>query len=214
MSNRKTPIVTGETYHIYNRGVDKRKIVGDHFDSDRFLRSMVAFNTVDPVLSLRNVELYSGSTAVEPLVEIVAYCLNPNHFHFILRQVVDGGISEFMKRLSGGYTWYFNNKYERTGSLFQGRYQSVHVDTNEYLFQLSVYVSLNFRAHNYDESVVESLIRSSWNEYCGKVSREVCQKDIVLGQFRNAKEYRDFAENTITRIRDRKLLQLEMGAEE
>lgn len=216
MPTRKTPIVTGETYHIYNRGVDKRSIVEDAFDSERFLRSMIAFNTIQPVLSLRNVELYSGSTPVEnePLVEIVAYCLNPNHFHLILRQVTDGGISEFMKRLSGGYTWYFNNKYERSGSLFQGRYKSVHVGTNEYLLQLSVYVTLNFRAHSYSGSTPVDLIRSSWDEYAGEIKQPLCKKDLVLGQFRSKKEYIDFAEQTIRGIRERKVLSRELGTEE
>ncbi|MFZ3031618.1 MAG: transposase [Candidatus Moraniibacteriota bacterium] len=213
MSTRKTPLVTGEIYHVYNRGVDKRSIVGDEFDSERFLKSMVAFNTGCPVLSLRNAELiYSGSTPVDPLVEVIAYCLNPNHFHLILRQTVDGGVSEFMKRLSGGYTWYFNNKYERSGSLFQGRYKSVHVDTNEYLLQLSVYVTLNFRAHDYESSIDMNLIRSSWDEYSRKIKRPFCKKDEILGQFRNKKEYVRFAEQTIIGIRGRKVLGQELGS--
>lgn len=213
--SRKTPIVTGEIYHVYNRGVDKRSIVEDDFDSERFLKSMIAFNTERPVLSLRNAELQnSGSTPDDPLVEILAYCLNPNHFHLILRQVVDGGISEFMKRLSGGYTWYFNNKYERSGSLFQGRYKSVHVDTNEYLLQLSVYVTLNFRAHNYRGSTAVHLIRSSWDEYSKKVNHSLCKKEKILGQFRNKKEYIHFAKQTIVGIRTRKVLSQELGSSE
>lgn len=213
---RKTSLVTGEIYHVYNRGVDKRRIVEDEFDSERFLKSMIAFNTRYPVLSLRNAELhYSGSTPDDPLVEIIAYCLNPNHFHLILLQVVDGGVSEFMKRLSGGYTWYFNNKYERSGSLFQGRYKSILVDTNEYLLQLSVYVTLNFRAHNYaNDSADTYLVRSSWDEYSRKIKRPFCKKEKILGQFRNKKEYVDFAERTLVEIRERKILHQELGLSE
>lgn len=213
MPTRKTPLVTGEIYHIFNRGVDKRHIVEDEFDSERFLKSMIAFNTACPVLSLRNAEFhYSGSTPEDPLVEIMAYCLNPNHFHLILRQMTDGGVSEFMKRLSGGYTWYFNNKYERSGSLFQGRYKSRHVDTNEYLLQLSVYVTLNFRAHNYSRSTSVNLIRSSWDEYSGKTKRPFCKKERILGQFRNRKEYVNFAEQVIVGIRERKILGQDLGS--
>lgn len=215
MPTRKTPIVTGEIYHIYNRGVDKRSIVEDDFDSERFLKSMIAFNTERPVLSLRNAELlYSGSTPDDPLVEIIAYCLNPNHFHLLLRQVVDGGVSEFMKRLAGGYTWYFNNKHERSGSLFQGRYKSLHIDTNEYLLQVSVYVTLNFRAHDYKKSTVSHLIRSSWNEYSKKVNQPLCKKEKILGQFRNKKEYTNFAKQTLLGIRARKILKKELGSSE
>ena len=205
--------MTGEIYHVYNRGVDKRSIVGDEFDSERFLKSMIAFNTACPVLSLRNAELHCNDvTPKDPLVEILAYCLNPNHFHFILRQVVDGGVGEFMKRLSGGYTWYFNNKYERSGSLFQGTYKSVHVDTNEYLLQLSVYVTLNFRAHNYSGLTAVNLIRSSWDEYSRKIKRPFCEKDVILGQFRNKKDYVNFAKQTIVGIRKRKILGQELGS--
>lgn len=212
---RKIPIVTGEIYHVYNRGVDKRRIVKDEFDSERFLKSMIAFNTKRPVLSLRNAELRHDDVAPEdPLVEIIAYCLNPNHFHLILRQVVDGGVSEFMKRLSGGYTWYFNNKYERSGSLFQGTYKSVHVDTNEYLLQLSVYVTLNFRAHDYKSSTTAHLIRSSWEEYSKEVPQSLCKKENILGQFRSRKEYINFSNQTLLGIRARKVLSQELGSSE
>ena len=210
---RKIPIVTGEIYHVYNRGVDKRRIVKDEFDSERFLKSMIAFNTKCPVLSLRNAELRHDDVAPEdPLVEIIAYCLNPNHFHLILRQVVDGGVSEFMKRLSGGYTWYFNNKYERSGSLFQGTYKSVHVDTNEYLLQLSVYVTLNFRAHDYKSSAAVHLIRSSWEEYSKEAHQSLCKKENILGQFRSRKEYINFSNQTLLGIRARKVLSQELGS--
>lgn len=216
MTTRKTPITTGEIYHIYNRGVDKRNIVMEPDDSRRFMRSVKVFNTIEPVGSLREIEteLSSGSTAGKPLVDIIAYCLNPNHFHFILRQRVDGGISEFMKRLSGGYTWYFNNKYKRSGSLFQGRYKSLHVDTNEYLLQLSVYVNLNFRVHNYNDSVTKKFIYSSWDEYCGESPQGVCEKSSVLGLFTSSQEYQSFAHQTIVGIYERKVLAQELGAGE
>ena len=68
------------------------------------------------------------------LVQIICYCLNPNHYHLLLKEIKDGGISEFMKRVGGGYTWYFNNKHKRSGTLFQGRFKSVHIKSNEQLY--------------------------------------------------------------------------------
>ncbi len=214
MATRKTVFAVGETYHVFNRGVDKRDIFMDRFDSERFLRSMIAFNIKEPVKSLFLAELLEANSAVkppsgdvpnEPLVEIVAYCLNPNHFHLILRQVSDGGISEFMKRLSGGYTWYFNNKYDRTGSLFQGTFRSVHVDVNEYLLHLSVYVNMNSKVHGLSGLTAE-VTRSSWDEYQGKSRKEICSKDIVLGQFSSSEDYIDFAKRTFPALREKKLL--------
>ena len=222
MTTRKVPFENGEFYHVYNRGVDKRVVFEDLSDSRRFLRSMVAFNDEYPAGSLflhDRLRSNSGSTATalkteaetkKPLVNIVAYCLNPNHFHLLLEQVSDGGISEFMKRVSGGYTWYFNNKYGRTGSLFQGRFKSVHVESNEYLLHVSVYINLNDRVHSCGNrgstAMVVSL--SSWNEYvvtsdCGQED-DICKKDDVLNQFRNRQEYVKFAEQALLDIRERR----------
>ncbi len=219
MTTRRVPLATEEYYHVYNRGVDKREIFHDRYDADRFFRSMAAFNTVDPVGSLRNVDLErknSGETAVnhEPLVEIIAYCLNPNHFHLLLKQKVDGGVSEFMKRLSGGYTWYFNNKYDRSGALLQGRFKSSHIDVNEYFLHVSVYVNLNFRVHKYRDKALEN-IRSSWDEYMGTCAPQnvICTKDSILGQFKSMKAYADFAEKSLVGICERKKLAQELTIE-
>ncbi len=179
---------------------------------ERFFKGLVEFNAVDPIGSLyeNSREQRGGETATaqEKLVNLVAYCLNSNHYHLILEQLVDGGISEFMKRI-GGYTWYFNNKYERSGSLFQGVFKDVHIDSNEYLLHASAYVNLNNRVHKLGNGVptlVQS--KSSWEEYMGGKGRGICEKEIILGQFRNVDEYKEFAlsslEATIERRSDLK----------
>lgn len=207
--NRGT-LVTGEFYHIYNRGVDKRKVFLSDTDFIRFLKSMEEFNVVEPIGSLyiKSFEKnkLSGSTAKSgKLVDIIAYCLNSNHFHFILRQCIENGISEFMKRLSGGYTWYFNNHRRRSGVLFQGRFKAVRVDSNPYLLHLSAYVNLNNNAHK-----VNGAYRSSWNEYVRENKKYMCKRDIVLNQFKDIVEYRKFAEDTLKNILERKALYAEL----
>ncbi|MHB8860727.1 MAG: transposase [Minisyncoccota bacterium] len=209
MGQRKKEFATGEFFHIYNRGVDKRIIFVDNEDMQRFFQSMIEFNTISPVGSLyqNSFRRLSGSTpkSEDRLVTIIAYCLNPNHFHVVLEQLVDGGISEFMKRLSGGYTCYFNNKNERAGSLFQGKFKAVHIDSNEYLLHVSAYTNLNDRVHQLSGStpkLVESL--SSWREYTDKMFPGICQKDIILGQFKDVGEYRDFALSSLESITQRK----------
>lgn len=216
MSTRKTPFVNGEFYHIYNRGVDKRNIFSDTDDLDRFFKSMNEFNTIEPIGSLYENSFKStqlgGSTAKlggkNKLVNFICYCVNPNHFHFILEQFTDGGISEFMKRLSGGYTWYFNNKYKRNGSLFQGKFKSIHVDSNEYLLHLSAYVNLNDRVHQLGGRTAKLMdSRSSWKEYLGKIggnTENFCKKDIILDQFDDVAEYKTFAESSLRDIIERK----------
>jgi len=90
---RKQPISTGEYYHIYNRGVDKRDVFSDKLDVRRFIESVCEFNKIDGIGSLTNLRKtqIESKPLSEPLVAIVAYCFNPNHFHFILKQLVDGG---------------------------------------------------------------------------------------------------------------------------
>jgi len=228
MSTRKTPLENGEFYHIYNRGVDKRNIFSDVDDMQRFFQSMIEFNVVDPIGSLyENSFRLGGSTAKlavagprereeERLVNFVCYCVNPNHYHFILEQVTDGGISEFMKRLSGGYTWYFNNKNKRNGVLFQGKFKSLHIDSNEYLLHLSAYVNLNDRVHKLHKlrlggSTAKSgkyakrvQSRSSWDEYKGEIKGGLCSKNIILEQFKNKREYQKFAQSALESILERK----------
>lgn len=219
---RKVELAVGEYYHVYNRGVDKRIIFSDKYDLERFIVSMTEFNTLDPIGSLYEHSFSKGKRLgretsksdqdeSERLVDIIAYCLNPNHFHLILRQTSDGGISEFMKRLSGGYTKYYNHKYERSGVLLQGVFKAIHINSNEYLLHVSAYVNLNDRVHRLDKlgretsKLVES--RSSWQEYMrggGYLNGDVCLKEAVLGHFRNKKEYHQFAENALRGILEKR----------
>lgn len=88
----------------------------------------------------------------KPLVSMIAYCLNPNHFHFILKQSVDGGIAKFMQKLQGGYTYYFNVKNFRSGSLFQGTFKSQIIVNENYFNKLLGYVNKNYQIHDIPEN--------------------------------------------------------------
>jgi putative transposase len=146
MPRKVVPLVTGEVYHVYNRGVDKRIVFNTKTDYLRFYQSLLYFNTVEPVESFRTARTHD--TEQHPaLVSIHAYSLLPNHFHFLIEQMSDGGISEFMKRVLGGYTSHYNEHHSRTGSLFQGTYKRVHVDSDEQYRYLFAYVNENHIVH-------------------------------------------------------------------
>lgn len=216
---RKIPLVTGEYYHIYNRGVDKRNIFSNKEDMLRFLQSMDQFNNVEPIGSIyensflkkdNNDSGLGSSTPKLKLVEFACYCVNPNHYHFILKQLVDDGIKNFMHRIGTGYTNYFNNKEKRNGALFQGRFKSIHINSNEYLLHLSAYVNLNDKVHKLGSSTPKLESQSSWKEYTWPESSTSndfikCDKDIILKQFRTVKNYKDFAESSLKNIIARKL---------
>ncbi|KKR43088.1 hypothetical protein A2356_01945 [Candidatus Nomurabacteria bacterium RIFOXYB1_FULL_39_16] len=203
---RNIKFATGEFYHIYNRGVDKRDIFMDPEDVARFFVCMSFFNTRDPIGSVYEYsreELQFGSLASKKkkLINFVAFCLNQNHYHFILEPLVDDGIQKFMHRLSTGYTNYFNEKYKRSGSLFQGTYKAIHANSNEYLLHLSVYVNLNYKVHkNLNKEWMKKLTISSFKEYVGEASKSFCAKGIVLEQFNSIKEYKSFCGTTLPEI--------------
>src|SRR3989338_9311854 len=151
---RKEPLETGEYYHVYNRGVDKRDIFSNIYDLERFKESIKQFNQVEGIGSLQRQHKSVralGSNPIEqsePLVAIVAFCVNPNHFHFILKQLTDGGIAKFMQKTLGGYTYYFNQKHERSGSLFQGTFKSKLVNGEGYFRKIFGYVNQNYLVHD------------------------------------------------------------------
>ena len=142
MANRKISFINDNYYHIYNRGIDKRIIFENDHDFKRFQESLRLFNSPNSIwLADAN-----QKTEVKPqdrLVDIVCYCLMPNHFHLLLKQRVDSGIPNFMRKLGTGYSLYFNMRKERSGSLFQGTYKAKLVTDDNYLTHLSRYIHMN-----------------------------------------------------------------------
>jgi len=175
-----------EFYHIYNRGTDKRIIFCDEYDYNRFILQLYLCNNTEPVdlgdllrqgTSLS--EIFSIKK-VDTLVEIGAWVLMPNHFHILIKEKVDGGISTFMKKLLTSYSMYFNRKYHRTGSLFEGLFKARHLDYDQYLKYQFAYIHLNpisliepawkdktiFDREKAKDFLKEYLY-SSYSDYCG-----------------------------------------------
>ena len=146
---RSVPLTTGETYHIYNRGAHKQAIFSDGDDYRRFQLNLHIANHSKPVVVREILEVqkyrepFSGFPADKALVDVFAYSLMPNHFHLVLRQKIDGGITRFMKKLGGGYSMYFNIKHKHSGTLFQGPFKSKHIDSDPYHKWIFAYVHLN-----------------------------------------------------------------------
>lgn len=162
----REPFVTGEKYHIYNRGTDKRKTFLDKNDYERFLFVLKSLNgrsshgnvskSLDLALSgksRKQIKEYSQ------LVDVADYCLMPNHYHLVVEQLIDGGISKFLQKVMTSYTMYFNKKYERSGVLFQGKTKSKFITSNLHYRQVKMYIDLN----------PVDLYDSGWREK-GKVS--------------------------------------------
>lgn len=144
MSYRKFTFSLGEYYHIYSRGVEKRPIFLSSDDYRRFQKLLFLCNSSNKVVfrdcrSKRNGEIDRG----EALASVGAYCLMPNHFHVLVREVREGGITEFMRKLLTAYSMYFNKTNERPGTLFDRAFKAEHVAKDEYLKYLYSYIHLN-----------------------------------------------------------------------
>lgn len=143
----------GEIYHVFNRGVEKRDVFLKETDYLRFIHSLYEFNDEAPAQNIFYKSPFLGSYEVglrkslrgsrKQLVEILAFVLMPNHYHVMLRQLVEGGITEFMRKLGTGYTNFFNLKYDRVGPLFQGKFKAILLDKEAHFIHLPHYIHLN-----------------------------------------------------------------------
>lgn len=154
MSIRKINLVEGEFYHIYNRGNSKQIIFQDDKDYKYFIKLLYISNSTDnfKIQNLPN-DIFTIERNTKN-VYIGAYCLMSNHFHLLMTQAREGGISKFMQKLTTGYSMYYNKKYKRTGSLFEGKFKSQHAGEDYYLKYLFSYIHLN----------PIKLIQSDWKE--------------------------------------------------
>lgn len=214
---RQTKFVSGEYYHILNRGVDKRKVFLNKRDYERFLMIMKIsmFDSTGDIIRFRDLqkcdvpgtqilEFFLELSSRKKLVDVVCYCLNPNHYHLLVQQKEPDGMRKFMHKMGTSHTNYFNKKYERSGSLFQGRFKAVHVDSNEYLLYLSAYINCNNFIHKYSKNP-EKWPYSSYLDYIGKRERSLCEKKIILSQFNNnPADYQKFCQVNAKYLKEKK----------
>ena len=179
MPQRFIPLVAGEYYHLYNRGNNRQNIF---FERENYL------------FFLRRVRKYLvDQTSEEVWTTIVAYCLMPNHFHLLVCPQ-DNELSRRMQRFSISYTKTMNERYDRVGALFQGRFQAVHIDRNEYLLHLSRYFHLNpVMAGSVKQP--EDWEFSSYRDYIGLRQGTLPTPGIVLSQFPERSAYQEFVES-------------------
>ena len=193
----RNPFAPAEFYHLYNRGTEKRKIFLVKNDYERFVALLYLANGTKP-LRLENLRRNEqGRTLLErvleeergnPLVSVAAYCLMPNHFHVLVKQNVDAGISRFMQKLSTAYTMYFNTRYKRSGTLFQGKFKSEHANNDRYLKYLIAYIHLNPK----EISIPERYAYSSYADFVGekRPQAHILNRSVLPEYFRTPAEFR------------------------
>lgn len=215
---RKEKFHIDHIYHVYNRGVDKRKIFLDNSDYHRFLDFARVYRYKDlrlRALNRKNLARLSFAKLeemAEPLVEILAYILMKNHFHFIVRQLKEDGITKFMHKLCTLYTMCFNEKYKRKGCLLEGPFKAISVTSDDYLFYLSFYIHshpVEFISPRWKEGrfknkkeAIQKMEEYKWSSYSVYLGRrdELVNRKFLLDCFKKGnsdgiEEYKNFVED-------------------
>jgi len=205
MGYRKTILATGEIYHVYNRGVEKRPLFLTKWDNNRFLELINYYRFINCPVKYSYFKLLSSDEKEKVLknlqeasgkwVDILAFCLMPNHIHFLLKQLEDNGISKFMAKIANSFSHFFNVKQKRVGHLFQGAFKAVRIESDEQLIHVSRYIHLNPVSSyliNFDK--LEDYEYSSYPEYLGKKTG-FCNTKLVLAYFKNHDDYKRFVKD-------------------
>lgn len=198
MPYRYVPCQTSETYHIFNRSVANQIIFINSRDYQRFLDLAEYYRFEHPPvrfseynrLSLAAKQHYFEQFAHQhlKLVNILAFCWMPNHFHMLLTQLRNGGIATFVSQIQNGYAKYFNIKTKRFGALFQSMFKAVRIETDEQLVHVARYIHLNPLSAGILHSQNE-LIQYRWSSFASYASRAdmaMLDKTLLMGYYRNA----------------------------
>ncbi len=204
MPQRKVPLITGEYYHIYNRGFRKRKIFLSSANYGRAYQTLQYYQLSEPPFKFSHFQLRSLKRQQEILVqldhtsiEVIAFCFMPNHFHILIKQLENNGINHYISKFSLSYAKYFNTLHEKSGPVFEGRFKAVLVNTNEQLLHLSRYIHLN----PYTASIAKTINElkyypySSLKEYLHSYRFILSQPQSILDQFESPEDYLKFVTN-------------------
>lgn len=203
--------IKGEYYHVFNRGVGKRSIFIDDRDRWRFLTILFAFQgdvsfpQVGRLIYFVKHRMFDNEIFREvgkrQRIQLINFCLMQNHFHCVLEEHTEGGISRYMQRVLNAYTKYFNERHQWVGHLFQGKFKSVHINRNDYLLYLSAYIHLNPRELKGWAGKEAKYPWSSFQDFVGENRWGTFLKpDIITEQFTSRDEYRTFVEETPAKL--------------
>lgn len=203
MSYRKTILANNEVYHAFNRGVAKQPIfttsqdylrATNLLDYYRFSKPQFCFSHFSRLPRIQKDLIWEKlQTDAKNLVDIISYCFMPNHFHLLLKQLTENGISLFMANFQNAYARFFNSKNHRDGPLFQSVFKAVRIEDNNQLLHVNRYMHLNpVSSYLIEKEELANYPWSSYPQYIGSVPKSFVKSDLVLDQFRNIEAYKKF----------------------
>ncbi len=182
--------IEGGYYHLYNRGVEKRIIFIDHQDYSVFLRFLKEY-LLPPyhpdLTTLANLNKRRHPINCSSDIDLLAFCLMPNHFHLFIKQKTKRGIKKFMQTLLINYAMYFNYKYDRRGPLFEGRYKAVLIEGEPQFLHIGRYIHLNPKGILAKEQSLQDYEYSSYPYYLGERKADWLKPKEILEMFRSPK---------------------------
>lgn len=202
MPARKIPLVTNEVYHVFNRGINHQPTFTSKREFERALLTTKFYQLSKPPARLSKVlqlpkdlkeDILKSLDKAEKLVEIISFCLMPNHFHLLLKQKIDGGITKFVGNFQNSYTRYRNIKNKSDGPIFLTQFKAIRIITDEQLIHVSRYIHLN----PYTSYVIKSLAQLKqypWSSFKYFLTEKhgFIKPDLVMGMFKNPKAYEQF----------------------
>lgn len=193
MPYRTTLFTNNYFYHVFNRGVEKRTIFQDERDCIHFLRMLNYYqhSGQKPSYSRARDDQIEEVLVRGRNIEVISYCFMPNHFHFLLKQLEENGVTDFMRKISNGYTKYFNTKHKRVGPLFQGSFKAVLMESDQQLVHVSRYVHLNPLVSGITKDL-KTYPWSSYPDYVGVRDGKLVNKQEILGFYKDPEEYEKF----------------------
>lgn len=194
MPSRKVILANGESYHIFNRSLRQVPIFTNKKEFDLFVLTSHYYLQQSPPIKFSIYRRYKNRYRVDhskTLVKIIAYCLMPTHFHFILTQLEDEGIKAYIHRLANSYSHYFNKKHDQKGPLFESKFKAVRIETQEQLIHLSRYIHLN-PVTNFLIEDPEEYSYSSYKIYLYNHKSDFVDSSDVLTSFKSVGSYKKF----------------------
>lgn len=202
MPYRNIPFVTNQIYHVFNRSIASQPIFIDKKDYERILELINYYRFKKPPLRFSHYKRLAKEQKGEyeisfminksPMLEILAYCIMPNHIHFLLKPKINNAVSDFMRNLQNSYSKYFNTKRNRTGSLFQFMFKAVRMETDEQLIHVSRYIHLNpVTAYMVEVGDLEHYEWSSFKDYVLNINSFV-DKEMISSHFKSIGEHKKF----------------------
>jgi putative transposase len=205
MPYRKIAISTDEVYHLFNRGIGKMPIFTSKHEYLRFLE-LVEYYRFNGGMSYSHFNRLSNEDKTAYLKErnidsnkqviVYVYCLMPNHFHILLKQLIDNGITQMLSNVQNGYAKYFNLRHDRKGTLFESMFNIVRIESDEQLLHVSRYIHLNPATSFVTRlNELKKYTWSSFSDYLGTDSRDFLDTGLILELSGGRSKYRKFVFN-------------------